>query len=339
MELDAVDKELITQIQKEFPEDLRPFHKLGEMVGVSETEAISRIGNYKKISLVRQISAIFDTNALGYKSCLVAMKIPKANLEEAVKIINEHPGVSHNYERDHDFNVWFTIAVDPNSRLGLDRTVDILNTKTRSTGTRLLPSLRVFKIGVKFDLIDNSNDLTEDFQKKDVKDVQSKLSAIQIQLIKELQEDLPVISTPFGDILARLGLSDSQFFAMLKDLKEKGILRRLCAVVKHQNLGFKANAMGVWNVSSEKIEQVGGKMAQFKAVSHCYQRPTYEDWPYSLFTMVHAKDKDECENILKEISKATGIKEYKSLYSLREFKKKRIKYFNPEFEAWEKENI
>ncbi|MEN9974120.1 MAG: hypothetical protein RLZZ282_126, partial [Verrucomicrobiota bacterium] len=130
----------------------RPFGELAKRCGLTEEETLARVQALKEAKVIRQISAIFDTRSLGYASSLVAAKIAPDRLDQAVAVINSHPGVSHNYLRNHAFNLWFTIAVPPTSRLGLQGTVDLLHRLSGAESTRLLPTLRLFKIGVRFDV-------------------------------------------------------------------------------------------------------------------------------------------------------------------------------------------
>src|SRR4029078_10679117 len=118
-------------------------------------------------------------------------------------------------------------------------------------------------------------------------------------------------------------------------LVERGFLRRFAAILYHRRAGFKSNAMGVWNVPDDRVAEIGPVMASFKAVSHCYQRPTYPDWPYTIFTMVHGNSDEQCEEILGAISSTPGIADYRSLYSTREYKKTRLRFFTDEYERWE----
>jgi siroheme decarboxylase len=94
--------------------------------------------------------------------------------------------------------------------------------------------------------------------------------------------------------------------------------------------------MGVWNVPDERIMELGPRMAAFRGISHCYQRPTYADWPYSVFTMAHGRSKEECDAILDSIADSTGIHERSTLYSSTEFKKIRLLYFTEDYRAWER---
>ncbi|MBI3393138.1 MAG: Lrp/AsnC family transcriptional regulator, partial [Nitrospirae bacterium] len=150
--LDAVDRRLLNLLQADFPLVPEPFAAIGKDLGIAEADVLERIGRLKAEKIIRQISAIFDTRALGYASSLVAARIPAGRLEEAAAVINEHPGVSHNYRRNDAFNLWFTIAVPPDSRLGLERTVERLGELAGAESIRLLPTLRLFKIGVRLDM-------------------------------------------------------------------------------------------------------------------------------------------------------------------------------------------
>jgi len=121
-------------------------------------------------------------------------------------------------------------------------------------------------------------------------------------------------------------------------MQERGLLRRVAAILYHRRAGFSANGMGVWKVPDEQILDVGRQMAAVRGISHCYQRPTYEDWPYSVFTMAHGRSKEECDAILDSIAQTHRITERATLYSSTEFKKIRLLYFTDEFKAWERDH-
>jgi DNA-binding Lrp family transcriptional regulator len=133
----------------------------------------------------------------------------------------------------------------------------------------------------------------------------------------------------------RMGVSEANLFDLAAHLSARGYLRRVAAVLHHREAGFHANAMGVWVVPSGRSEEVGHIMGSFRGVSHCYLRPTYPDWPYNIFTMVHGQNAEHCQEIISAISQATGITEYALLYSTKEYKKIRLKYFTPELDEWE----
>lgn len=147
------------------------------------------------------------------------------------------------------------------------------------------------------------------------------MDKIDIKLLKSTQDGIPIVPEPFKHIAGELGLSENDVLERLNNLAKEGVIRRFGASIGHRAIGITANAMCTWNVPDDKVEEVGAIMAGFPEVTHCYERPRYPDWKYNLFTMVHAYSRDECEKIAKEISLATGIKDYSILFSEREFKK------------------
>ena len=336
--MDTTDKDILNFIQREFPLVREPFEAIGREVGLAGDEVIRRIEALKRGRVIRQISAIFDTRVLGYHSSLVAARIPKDKLTEGAKAINSHPGVSHNYERNNDFNLWYTVAVPPNSRLGLESTVDVMHRISGSEKTRILPTLKLFKIGVTLDMKEGATakKTAPQYGENDRMSADRNVSEDDKSAIRALQEDIPLTPRPFDLWGEQVGLTYDELLNRAFDLQERKIMRRFSAVLYHRKAGFRANAMGVWNVPEERVEEVGNAFAQYQAVSHCYQRPTYEDWPYSIFSMVHGRSVEECENLLDAMAEETGIKERESLYSTREYKKTRVQYFTPEMEAWER---
>jgi DNA-binding Lrp family transcriptional regulator len=334
--MDERDKRLLNAIQADFPLTSRPFEALGARLGMTEVEVISRLNEHKRQKVVRQIGGIFDTRSLGYKSSLVAMRVEPERLHAASQIVNEHPGVSHNYKRNHDFNMWFTIAVPPAGDLAW--TVERLHEMAGAESTRILPTLRLFKIGVQLDMEGKTGAERAEATYSDAKRPaagREGLGPVDIAVIRELQEDFPLIAEPYASMADRIGVREAELFAVAANLKAQGYMRRIAAVLHHRKAGFPANAMGVWVVPADRSEDVGLIMGSFRGVSHCYLRPTYPDWPYSIFTMVHGQTAQDCQEIVDAIARATGIGEYALLYSTTEYKKIRLRYFTPELDEWE----
>jgi DNA-binding Lrp family transcriptional regulator len=147
---------------------------------------------------------------------------------------------------------------------------------------------------------------------------------------------MPVRSEPYAPAAQALDLSQDELLSHLERMQERRLLRRVAAILYHRRAGFSANGMGVWQVPEDRILEIGGQMATFRGVSHCYQRPTYHDWPYSVFTMAHGRSKEECDEILDSIARTTGIEERATLYSSTEFKKIRLLYFTDDHRNWER---
>jgi len=335
---DDVDKALLTELQKQFPVDHRPFQTLGEKLGISEQECLARIGRLKADKVIRQLSAIFDTRALGYQSTLAAMKADPARVDEAAEVINQHPGVSHNYKRNDPFNIWFTVAVPPGD--SLEQVVNILHTLAKAEETIILPTLRLYKIGVKLDLtgqgsaFENPEDIYDEKRRMAEK---PPLTEQDIRFIRVLQEDLPLLELPYAVWAEQAEATEEELFAWARKMEHLGYMRRFAAILHHRNAGFKANAMVVWQVPQEQVDAVGEQMALFREVSHCYRRPVYPNWPYPLFTMIHAETYAGCMDIVRRIEERVGQFPHKNLFSTKEYKKIRVKYFTPELDRWWKD--
>ena len=329
--------EILSRIQKKFPLVAKPFEAIANELDMKEEEVLTILQEQKKANIIRQTSAIFDTKRLGYISSLVAFKIPEEKISAAVKIINSHPGISHNYERNHDFNIWFTLAVAPDSKLGLEKTLEILAKLTEAEDYIMLPTLKLFKINVKL------NTTGKDEKKEKVKKVvhtDIEMTPLHQAIVERAQYDIDIVSEPFKAIIDELEIDYDKFFSILQELQNAGVMRRFAAILNHRKAGFNANAMVVWDVEEgEKGEKIGENAASFSAVSHCYLRPKYANWPYNLFTMVHGKTKEETNGIIADMAKEIDSKTHMPLYSSREFKKVRIEYFTPEFATWEKQHI
>ncbi|HWH15430.1 MAG TPA: AsnC family transcriptional regulator [Miltoncostaeaceae bacterium] len=337
---DDADRELLNALQAGLALTRRPYAEVGARVAMSEDEVLRRIGVLRDAGIVRQISAIFDTRALGYSSSLVAAAYPDDRLFDAAAVVGGHPGVSHNYRRTHAFNLWFTVAVEPDARLGLQETVDILAERTGALSMRLLPTLKLYKINVQLDMTGTkAMDEREEQPKPPPRRGDGVLpTEDDRRFICILQRDLPAEPAPFDTWAAEAGLDPDELLARASVFQERAYMRRFAAVLNHRRAGFGANGMAVWDVPEEQLEEIGPRMAAFRAVSHCYRRPVYPDWPYSVFTMVHARSKDACEEAIAAIAEETGITDPDRravLYSTYEFKKIRLVYYTPEYRRWE----
>jgi DNA-binding Lrp family transcriptional regulator len=325
-QLDSVDKKLLNEIQWVFPLAERPYLEIANRHGISEDETMRRISAMKAIGIIRQINAIFDTRRLGYKSALVAFAVKPDRLDHVADRINEHPGVSHNYERNHEYNMWFTLAVPPGSDMKED--LDRMAALDGVVKYRVLPTLKLYKIGVRLDMVNDDAENpkpTDDVKQLNPEKVE--LSERDKEFIRELQKDLKVIAEPFRELADNLRITTAELFGKAREYEEIGIMRRFAAILRHRDAGFVANGMVVWHVPEEKIDEVGFKLAGFPQVSHCYRRPIYPDWRFNLFSMVHARSLQAAEKMAEEMSETIDVRDYQILFSSREFKKERVKYF------------
>jgi siroheme decarboxylase len=334
--LDEADKRLLNLLQGCFPLAERPYAEVARLAELPEDEVLRRTRRLLDERIIREVTPIFDTRVLGYSSMLVAAKVDPEHPWGAAKIINSHPGVSHNYLRDHDFNIWFTIATEPGSRLGLQGTLDVLAELTGAESVRQLPTLRLFKIRMDLEMQKGTDALAAVAEAVDYSEPEPiELSELDVAVIRATQGPMDPVAEPFAAPAAELGVSVPDLLDHLESMRERRALRRVAAILFHRRAGFSANGMGVWRVPEDRILDLAPRMASFRGISHCYQRPTYADWPYSVFTMAHGRSKDECDAILDSIAADTGIDERRTLYSSTEFKKIRMLYFTGAHQEWE----
>jgi DNA-binding Lrp family transcriptional regulator len=291
--------------------------------------------------IIREITPIFDTRALGYESMLVAAKVDSDNPQRAARIVNAHPGVSHNYLRTHDFNLWFTIATPPDSELGLKGSIEALMEATGAVSMRELPTLTLFKINMNLEMEKGTEELASTIEAAPPRELEAQpYDESDIAVIKALQGPMKAVERPYDEAAAEVGMTTEQLLDKLGDMVDRKILRRVAAILFHRRAGFSANGMGVWKVPEDQILEVGGRMAAVRGISHCYQRPTYADWPYSVFTMAHGRSKEECDAVLDSIAADCGMgpDDRATLYSSTEYKKIRLRYFTPDYAEWEAQN-
>ncbi|MQA00423.1 MAG: Lrp/AsnC family transcriptional regulator [Dehalococcoidia bacterium] len=336
-EFDEVSRKLLDLVQEDFPLDPRPYRVLGERAGIDEAEAIARFQEARDARVVRQVCAIYDTKALGYSSALVAMKVDGDRLRAAAEVVNAHPGVSHNYRRNHEFNMWFTVAMPPGH--DLDAVIQRLHELSGAESTRPMPTLNLFKIAVNLDMsggraLDARGEPEYTQQRRDgAKGYE--VTAEDIAYIRATQGDLPTVEEPYVGVAETLGWDIQRVFEHGRHLSRTGHLRRFAGILNHRTAGFRANGMAVWNVPHERIVEFGQYVAGYRGVSHCYERPTYPDWPYNVFSMLHHAKVSGVEETAQAISRDTGVEEYRVLYSSTEFKKIRLPYFIPDYDRWE----
>jgi len=323
-ELDQRDRELLGALQGEIPLVSTPYAFIGQSLDMSEKEVIKRTERLKREGLVRQLAAYFDARALGYRSCLVAARVSPSRIDEAAAAINAHPGVTQNYRRNNDLNLWFTLFVAPQSKLGLEKTIDVLGREADCETVRALPTLKLYK----------SSNAEAESHSEHAHDY-TPLTPAEIECVRLLQRDLPLQPRPF-DVLARnSGIPADELLGTARTLQKRGQIRRFTASVTSRKPGFVASAMGVWVVPQDSVDDYATKLSQNRAVSHCYLRPVYEDWPYNVYTTVHARSVDECESVIQDLAIDTHLSQKQALFPTKEYKKVRASYFSAEEVEWE----
>lgn len=324
--MDSINKNILNHIQEAFPLHPKPFKLLADNLGLNEYDLIERISFLKyDRKIIRTISAIFNGTAFGYKNTLVAIHVDSYKITGVTEIINKLPGVSHNYQRDHYYNLWFTYTTSSNE--------DISNTISSSLGKYnidrilILPALKMFKLNTMFNLFDNKDEIILDSSTNDYNIQMYTTGLVNIQVIKQLQLDLPIVSKPFSNLAEQINMDVTDFLDLANDYLSQGIVRRYCATLQHYNIGLKFNAMVVWKVDDTYVEKIGKILSSMKFISHCYERLTYPDWPYNLYSMLHARSEEELFDYINEIQQLISCRQYEILRTQKEHKKERVKYF------------
>ncbi len=328
--MDRIDRMILDRIQRSFPLVPEPFFAIGKDLNISASETINRIKSLKDRKILRQISAIFNTGALGYKSSLVAMSIEENQLEKTVSVINAYPGVSHNYLRPAKFNLWFTLAVPPKENL--ESVVKELARKAGNVPFLILPAIKKYKLAVVLDMLEGTDEegTRENFTRKSLLEspkapfIPDKKS---IKIVRCVQEDMPLVNRPFKEWALSIDMKEESLINILNQWLKAGLIRRFAALLNHREAGFVANSMIVWRCPEDRIDKAGEKLASFPEVSHCYHRPAYPEWPYNLYAMIHGRTMEECKKKARKLAEAIEIIEYEVLFSVKEFKKVRLKLF------------
>jgi DNA-binding Lrp family transcriptional regulator len=289
-----------------------------------EKTVLQQIEELKKVGIIRRISALINYRALGMASTLAAAHVPEESLQEVAEAVNSLENVSHNYRRHHYYNLWFTLQAQSNQEIEV-----MLSNLSGRFGIDFynLSVKRVFKLDVRFDAEseeDNTGGLLQDVAQVPVCE-KVELDENQKRILSGLQGEVRLTSEPF-DFLCGEGLEREDVLRIIAELIDKGVIRRIAAVVDHHKLGFVANVLFASEVSQDRIIEAGEKLARFGMVSHCYERKTFENWPYNLFAMMHARSMGEIQHVINRYTEAEKIDSFQLLPTAAEFKKQPVKH-------------
>lgn len=325
---DADRNRLVRRVQHEVPFVEEPFAAIASDLGLDPGEVLAELGTLKQSGVLREISAVLEGSALGYDSALVTGAVAARDLSRVVEVVNAHPTVTHNYLREHAYNLWFTIAVP--SEIGLGEALLAL---ARAAGVERFHALlrtATFKIGVNFDLETGTNQ-TEAGEISPVAPVRA--GEHERRLFRALQTPLLLVERPFDLVANACGCSTGELLRFALS-HQGGAIRRYVGTLRHRKAGVRANGMAVWRVDDADAERVGRALAAAPEVSHCYARNAIPGFPYRVYSMLHGPTPDACEAIAARLSAQTGVADYALLFSVEEYKKVRLRYFLPELDAW-----
>jgi DNA-binding Lrp family transcriptional regulator len=327
--MEPLTERLLNDFQHDFPLSPAPFAQIARRLNTSTTVVLARLRELQRQGAVSRVGPVFRPNTIG-ASTLAAMQVPAAELESVAAVVNGFPEVNHNYEREHRYNLWFVVTSTDQAALA-----ETLTRITRQTGHPVLslPLVRDYHIDLGFRMSlsghaplpdDGMTGTTATYPTE-----QETAHGAAEDLIDAIQAGLPLVSRPYREIGARLGMSEQAVIGRLRGMIEAGIIKRLGVVVRHHELGYRANAMVVWDVPDERVDRIGRQLGDIDCVTLCYQRPRHlPDWPYNLFCMVHGQDRDDVCACIARLVEAHGLGKIRHavLFSGRRFKQRGARY-------------
>jgi len=320
--VDIIDTQLIAMLQSGFPLVRRPFYQIGKMLGLSTAEVMGSIDAYKKMGVIREISAIVNPHSLGYNTTLVALQVPVRLIDRCSEPIGKHPLISHAYLRNHSLNLWITLAV--NKKHNAQDEIETISRSCSATEAVNLPSVKLYKLKAVFDESDGCPQQPLQQGHTGIHE----LTATQKEVLKAIQCDLPLVPAPFDQLSSQIGITAEEFLDVAKELESKGIIKRYGANINHRGLGYSYNAMTCFSVDGSEADRLGYYLSRQKQVSHCYLRQPHQLFTYNLYAMIHCSNEADYESFMRRTTAETGHNEYLSLVSEKEIKKTRNRY-NP----------
>ncbi len=281
---------------------------------------LARVRNLADKGIIRSFHAfVAHPPTSSGKSTLVALNVPEHEISRTVAIINEYISVTHNYRRDFQYNIWFTL--NERNEIALDQTLDEIKGRTGISNSAILDlrTLRVFKVDVRFPLIKgrvwNTRGLISVHEPR-------QLDETDQTLLRITQEGISYEREPFQEVALTMGISQDEVIQRLNRLHRTGIVKRIGISVNQRKLGLVANALVAWKVPQDSTELTGSRLASFPGVTHCYERSTVPGrWEYNIFTVHHGYDRQSVNNEVSSLAEAMRIPNYLILYSTEQFKR------------------
>ena len=340
-----LEQHLLAIIQDAFPLEERPYQVLAEQLGSDEQSVFAAVEGLRKSGIIRRIGGVYDSKALGFISRLCAGKVPTVAtgaaddnaLEKFAAAVNEIPAITHDYVRSHEYNVWFTVIAQNEEEI--QKIVEAVCSKSKLHDVHILSATKKYKIntvmGGRLDAkrgSAGSPPKTRDesgvilSERSESKNLMQKQSPVRIlsdsdrTRIHIACDDIPHSLTPFKD----WGVSCEE---LREDLALKR-MRRFGAILRHQEAGFAFNAMVCFaELDKNPNNSAGAILASKPYISHCYERPSFEGFPYTLYAMMHAQSAEELDRNIKEAAASIGNPDYAVLHSLHELKKTSFRFF------------
>ena len=351
-EFDDLDAALLDDYQSGFPVRETPFEAIADRIDADPDEVFERVRSYVDVGLVRRVGPVLDPSAIG-SSTLAALRVPDEEVDEVAAVVNEYPEVSHNYRRDHEWNVWFVLTAQSREQRS-----SILDEIASRTGYEplSLPKLRKYCLDLQFPIVrergrdaETARERGRDAETAGVGDASDdrqvieataergsrsdgsddrELTAIERTVLDAIQDGFPPTRTPYADIAAEIDETPSTVVSTIDRLLEDGFIKRIGFVVDRRAVGYDANAMIVWAVPEAEIDEVGARAGGVPAVTKCYYRPQRPErgWEYTLFTMIHGTDPAVVDEVVEELASEHVPYPHERLETVERFKQTGTRY-------------
>lgn len=320
---------LLNDFQRDFPLVPAPFGVIAGRLGTSEAEVLETLTRLQACGKVSRVGAVFRPHSIG-SSTLAALAVPAEELDEVAQLVSSYAEVNHNYEREHRYNLWFVVTASDEARV--QEVLDKIECRTGYQPLHL-PMLEDFHIDLGFDLSQPHQGYSTATPKGAGGTVHTPRRASsqpsETALIGAIQHGLPLVPRPFAEIGAGIGLAENEVIAGLAHWVEQGVIRRMGVVVRHHELGYRANAMVVWDIPDDQVSALGQRLGSFDFVTLCYRRPRrLPVWDYNLFTMIHGRHRDEVLGLVAQLKEQCGLENvtHEVLFSRRRFKQCGARY-------------
>jgi len=328
--MDNEDKRILSLLQTEFPVVARPFDALAERLGTEPAALLARVRRLAEGGVIRRIGPVFDSRRLGYTSTLAAARVPAERLAEVAERVSRLPGVTHNYERRGDYNLWFTLTARSEKEIA-----ETLDTLRRETGLEFysLPALAMYKIRAVFNTVDTPSGSplpSGGGNPPREKSQPAELDEGQKRLVRAIQGGLAIEAEPFASVAERVGQPTEKVLEQIRAWTATGLVRRFGAVVAHRRVGYRANGMAVFNLPADRVDEAGRALAERPEITHCYRRPPLPDFPYTLYAMIHGQSEEAVRSLVDRLAQEIDAAEHALLFSTAEFKKSYMRYFESE---------
>jgi DNA-binding Lrp family transcriptional regulator len=318
--LEQLEHRLLDSFQRGLPLVTRPYHVIAEAIETCEADLLAALGRLRATGVLSRVGFVVRPNMAG-ASTLAAMVVPECQLTAVAAKVSARPEVNHNYEREHRLNLWFVVAAaDAAARQRVLRAIE------RETGYAVLdlPLETAYHIDLGFPLSSAPTSVREpSVARSPQMEATVCVTEEDRHILSAVQNGLPLVPRPFAEVAARLGIAETELLAALRRLLACGVIKRCGLIVRHHELGYRANAMVVWNVPDSQVDDVGQRLAALPFVTLCYRRPRrLPDWPYNLFCMIHGRDRNIVMEQVAAARALTGLAEISNavLFSRRRFK-------------------